>query len=58
LSEAAEWRSRFEPLIADSFASKHHEWAIIEKNSDHVIHEKVFVFDDGTQCTMQLAEEY
>lgn len=25
---------------------------------DHVIHEKVFIIDDGTHCTMLLAEEY
>lgn len=25
---------------------------------DHVIHEKIFIIDDGTHCTMLLAEEY
>ncbi len=30
-SEAAEWGTRLEPLIADKFASEHHEWAITEK---------------------------
>lgn len=31
LSEAAEWGTRLEPLIADKFASEHPEWAITEK---------------------------
>jgi putative phage-type endonuclease len=30
-SEAAEWGTRLEPLIADKFASEHPEWAITEK---------------------------
>ncbi|WP_127484294.1 YqaJ viral recombinase family nuclease [Paenibacillus ehimensis] len=30
-SEAAEWGTRLEPLIAEKFASEHPEWAITEK---------------------------
>ncbi|MNW38755.1 YqaJ-like viral recombinase domain protein [compost metagenome] len=30
-SEAAEWGTRLEPLIADKFAQEHPDWAIIEK---------------------------
>jgi putative phage-type endonuclease len=30
-SEAAEWGTRLEPLIADKFASEHPEWAVMEK---------------------------
>ncbi len=31
MSEAAEWGTRLEPLIADKFASEHPDWAITEK---------------------------
>jgi putative phage-type endonuclease len=31
ISEAAEWGTRLEPLIADKFAGNHPEWAILEK---------------------------
>jgi putative phage-type endonuclease len=40
-SEAAEWGTRLEPLIADKFASNHPEWAITEKKViySHTQHE-------------------
>lgn len=31
---------------------------ILVVNTDHVIHEKIYIIDDGTHCTMLLAEEY